>query len=177
MTKHILLAAALSLGVAAAADKSPGKMDAPAAKAEMKDASGKSVGTVEFFQTKKGVRVQADLMGLPQGEHGFHIHETGQCDAPDFESAGGHFNPSGAQHGSMEAGKHHAGDMPNIDVGSDGKVDVEVLNKMVTTDDKGKNSLFKTDGTAVVIHSDADDYKSQPSGDAGARLACGVIER
>ena len=178
MTKTILLTAALagSLAVSAPKDAKTSAMGdtRPGASAMMKDASGKDVGRVDFFAAGDGVLLRAKLTGLPAGEHAFHIHETGKCEAPGFESAGEHFNPMGASHGYLSGKKHHAGDMPNFD--ASGEDVVEVFNGGVTLDGKGKNSLLKSGGTAVVVHSGVDDYQSQPSGDAGDRIACGVIE-
>ena len=111
------------------------------------------------------------LQGLPPGPHGFHIHETGSCEPP-FESAGGHFNPAGAEHGFHSEAGPHAGDMTNITVAADGTVGVEVLNTFLTLD----RTLFDADGAAIVIHASPDDYRAQPSGHAGDRIACGVIE-
>jgi Cu-Zn family superoxide dismutase len=117
------------------------------------------------------------LEGLTAGKRGFHIHETGTCDAPTFESAGDHFNPTGALHGSVTSKAHHAGDMNNLEVARDGSAHIDVMNKDVTAEGSGENSLFKTGGTALIVHAKPDDYKSQPSGEAGDRIACGVIER
>jgi Cu-Zn family superoxide dismutase len=177
-----LLTMALLAGCAAFAaekDKNDKKMSArmtqPAATAMMKDASGKDVGRVDFYAAGKGVLLKATLDGLPSGEHAIHIHETGKCDAPDFESAGDHFNPTGASHGYLSGKSHHAGDMPNFN--ASGSERFEIFNESVTLDEGSKTSLFKSGGTAVVVHSDPDDYTSQPSGDAGSRIACGVVER
>ena len=180
MSKKVLTLAIL-IGCAAFAAKKDTKNDAtddmkPAATAMMKDASGKDVGRVDFYPAGDGVLLKAVMNGLPAGEHAFHIHETGTCDAPDFESAGGHFNPTGATHGYLSGKKHHAGDMPNFEASS-GKEALEVFNAGLTLEGSGKTSLFKDGGTAVVVHAEADDYKSQPAGDAGSRIACGVIER
>ena len=119
--------------------------------------------------------MNVEISKLPPGEHAFHFHETGTCTAPKFESAGGHFAPGTKGHGFDAAEGYHAGDMANIIVGADGKVKVEFINANVTLD-KGPNSLMKTGGTALVIHEKADDYKSQPAGNAGGRLACGEIK-
>ena len=143
------------------------------AKAQMVDKDGKELGTVEFSNTPKGVLVRAVLEGLPQGTHGFHIHAVGKCEPP-FESAGGHYNPTNAEHGFNSEGGPHAGDMVNLNVPESGEVTFETINTMITI--SGENMLLDDDGSAVVIHEGADDYASQPAGDAGARIACGVIE-
>ncbi len=171
MKSYILFAAA-SFGLAIAfADSS-----SVAAVANMKDANGDAVGKVSFTQTTEGVLLQAQLEGLEPGVHAIHIHETGKCEGPDFESAGGHFNPNNASHGYLVGRESHAGDMPNFTVSSDGKAAVEIMNPDVTLTSGKPESLLGGDGTVVVVHSHADDYKSQPSGDAGERIACGVIE-
>lgn len=142
--------------------------------ANLKDADGNDVGSVEFTQSPNGVWVRAVLTGLPQGTHGFHIHEVGECEPP-FESAGGHFNPTGAEHGFLTDGGPHAGDLPNLNVPESGEVTYEAFNTMLSI--SGNDSeLLDDDGSAVIVHSGADDYMSQPSGDAGDRTACGVVQ-
>ena len=143
------------------------------AKAEMKNAQGQSVGTVTLTETPHGVLIHASLMGIPAGTHAFHVHTTGMCEAP-FTSAGGHFNPGTRQHGAMNEMGMHAGDMPNVQVGADGALTFDVLNSAVTLK-SGANSLFKDGGTALMVHGGADDYKGDPAGNAGPRIACGVI--
>ncbi len=141
----------------------------------MVNADGGEIGTATFEQTPAGVLIKTDITNLPAGEHGFHIHETGKCDPKDaFKSAGGHY-AAGMKHGFMVEGGPHPGDMPNVTVGSDGVLKVSVLNDRVSVRD-GDNPLLDDDGSALMIHSGADDYTSQPSGDAGDRIACAVIQ-
>jgi Cu-Zn family superoxide dismutase len=166
--------AILSLFAIAALAGSASAQDAKSATAELKDTNGEVVGMVELRDTPNGVWVNASIAGLPQGTHGFHIHETGKCEG-DFKSAGGHFAPAGNKHGILVEGGPHAGDMPNIHVPSDGRLNFEVFAPAVTLDEGAEGSLFDSDGSAIMVHSGVDDYKSQPSGDAGARIACGVV--
>lgn len=148
---------------------------APAVDAKVIGADGKALGTVTLQQTAAGVLVTANVQGLPAGEHGFHFHQKGQCDpATKFESAGGHFAGGPHQHGYLDAKGPHGGDMPNQYVGADGILKTQILNTGVTLG-AGPKSLFDADGSALVIHAGADDYTSQPSGNAGGRLACAVI--
>lgn len=149
--------------------------DMPTASATLKGPEGADLGTVTLTQTPSGVLVRAELRGLPEGAHGFHVHETGSCEAPGFDSAGGHFAGGGGSHGFMVEGGPHAGDMPNITVAGE-NLTVEVFNPRVTLQEGGEGYLLDDDGSAIVIHAGADDNASQPSGDAGARIACGVIE-
>lgn len=145
------------------------------AKAAFVDADGKANGNAELMATTTGaVLIQLEVTGLPAGQWvAFHVHETGSCDhATDHQSAGGHFNPGSKEHGFEAANGPHAGDMPNQYVGSDGALRAQVLNTMVTLD-KAETGIL---GRALMIHAKPDDYKSQPSGDAGDRLACAVIE-
>ena len=159
-----LLAAALSMPAFAA----------EMANAQLKDASGKAVGDVDLVQTQGGVLLKLQIKGLPPGERAFHIHAVGKCEAP-FESAGPHFNPGNHKHGMM-AGEGHAGDMPNLHVPQSGELVVEVLNPAITLAKGKPNSVLDNDGSALVIHAKADDYKSDPAGNAGDRIACGVIQ-
>lgn len=142
---------------------------------DLKDTEGKKVGTVNLEETDSGVRISLEASNLPQGTHGFHIHETASCVAPTFESAGGHFNPTNASHGVDNEEGPHAGDLPNIEVGKDGTIKEEITAKHVTLKTHKDNSLFDSDGSALVIHAKADDNKSQPSGNAGDRIACSEI--
>ena len=148
---------------------------AQSAKATLKNAEGKDVGTAALTQTPHGVLIRLNITGLPVGERAFHVHGAGKCEPP-FTSAGGHFNPDKKKHGVMAKDGHHAGDMPNLHVPSSGVLQVEVLNGAITLEKGKPNSLFGPDGTALIIHAGKDDYKSDPTGEAGGRVACGVIQ-
>ena len=143
---------------------------------DLKDSEGTTKGTVELEETDEGVNVSINADGLPEGKHGFHFHEHAVCEAPDFESAGGHFNPEEMDHGlEMENGPH-AGDLPNLEVSKDGTVNDQFIAKQVTLEQGKPNSLLDDSGTSLVIHADKDDGKTQPSGDSGDRIVCGVIQ-
>ena len=143
---------------------------------EMINTSGEKIGTATLKQEAEGVNVAIDVSNISKGTHGFHIHEKGMCEAPDFESAGGHFNPTDMEHGFDNPEGPHAGDLPNLEVGDDGRVQESFVNEMVTLKKGEPNSLLREGGTSLVIHEDPDDNISQPSGDSGARIACGVID-
>ena len=142
---------------------------------DLVDTNEEQVATATLTEGESGVNIALEGENLPPGEHGFHFHETGSCELPDFESAGGHYNPTDANHGMNDPDGPHAGDMENIEVSEDGTVDTEVTADMVTLEEGQDNTLFTEEGTALMIHSEADDYESQPSGDAGDRIACGVV--
>ncbi|WP_348773432.1 superoxide dismutase family protein [Halobacillus litoralis] len=142
----------------------------------LNDRDGNEVGSAELEQKNGGVNIKLSASALPEGTHGFHIHEKGVCEAPDYKSAGGHFNPTDVSHGSDSEDGPHAGDLNNIDIHEEGNAEEEVMADMVTLKEGQDNSLLGGDGTSLVIHAGADDQKSQPSGDAGERIACGVIE-
>jgi Cu-Zn family superoxide dismutase len=145
------------------------------AHAEFHNEQGQKVGSATLEQAPHGVLITVDLEGLPPGPHAFHIHEVGKCEPP-FKSAGGHFNPAHKQHGLKNLEGMHAGDLPNLDVPESGKLKVDVFATGVTLG-KGANSLFDADGSSLVIHAGPDDYKTDPAGDAGARIACGVVTK
>ena len=147
------------------------------ATAELINPEGDSVGRATFQQVPHGVLIKAELTNVPPGTHAIHIHENGACEPPSFESAGEHYNPTNGSHGFLAGETHHAGDMTNFEAPESGKVTVERINSQVSLIDGRKGSLFGDNGTALVIHSGADDYRSQPSGDAGERIACGVIKK
>jgi Cu-Zn family superoxide dismutase len=148
---------------------------AQSGKALFKDAGGKDVGSAALMQTPAGVLIKLSVKGLPAGEHAFHVHGVGKCEPP-FTSAGGHFNPGGKKHGIMAADGHHAGDLPNLHIPANGELVVEVLNAAVTLEKGKANSLFGPQGTSLIIHAGKDDYKTDPTGEAGGRIACGVVE-
>jgi Cu-Zn family superoxide dismutase len=146
----------------------------------LKDGMGKDVGTARLSDGPggKGVKIDLALKNLPAGEHAVHFHATNKCEAPAFTTAGGHFNPTNAHHGinNPESPKPHAGDMPNFMVKADGTAKTSINNAAVTLGD-GANSVFAGGGTALVIHAKGDDMKSDPSGNAGDRIACGVVAK
>jgi len=152
-----------------------GAAQAQSATAKLVDGEGKAVGSVMLSQMEHGVRISVEAEGLPSGTHAFHIHETGECIPPGFQSAGGHYNPGGHQHGWNNPAGYHAGDLPNVHVADDGVLAIEYFTDAVTLGE-GEATLFDDDGSAIVIHVGEDDYATDPTGDAGDRLACGVIQ-
>ena len=173
MKRQILFPCVAALGLAAGTSV---KGAGPLASAQLNNTKGEVVGTVALRDTpSSGVWLNVSIKNLPPGSHGFHIHETGKCD-PDFKAAGGHFAPNGREHGVLVEGGKHAGDLPNIHVPKSGRLNVEIFARGVTLKEGEPNSLFDGDGSAIVIHAGPDDYKSQPSGAAGDRIACGVIQ-
>ncbi|MBA3396386.1 MAG: superoxide dismutase family protein [Deltaproteobacteria bacterium] len=132
----------------------------------------KTKGTITFMEVEGGVEVTAELEGLKPGDHAWHVHEKGDCSAPDASSAGGHFNPSGKKHGAPDADEHHEGDFGNLTAGKDGKASKTFVMKGITLGE-GDTSIV---GKGFIVHEKADDMKTQPTGNAGGRIACGVIE-
>jgi superoxide dismutase, Cu-Zn family len=148
--------------------------DAADLRVEMVDSAGRSIGWATLVQESEGVRVSVRVDGLRQGVYGLHIHESGRCDPPTFESAGGHFSPRGLAHGFEAEGGPHAGDLPNLVVEPNGRGEMTILNTRVSLRD-GEAALLRPGGTAIVLHTEPDDHLTQPSGDSGDRQACGVI--
>lgn len=142
--------------------------------AVMRDANGRDLGTLTFTDGTGGIAVSGRLTGLPPGEHGMHLHTTGRCDAPTFESAGGHWNPTSRQHGTENPQGPHLGDLPNVTVGADSTASVQAVTsggKLRGTTDM----LLDADGAALIIHSGRDDNRTDPAGGSGARLACAIV--
>ncbi len=142
--------------------------------APLRDAEGKVLGVALFVQEAQGVRISLTVKGLSPGEHGIHIHAVGKCEPPDFLSAGPHFNPTSKKHGLNNPEGPHAGDLPNLVVGEDGSAVYEYVTNLVTLT-PGELSLFDEDGSALVIHANPDDQMTDPAGNSGARVLCGVI--
>ncbi len=150
------------------------QVSAQTANLEMLNSHGKTVGYATLTEQPAGVKISLQAWKLSPGPHGFHIHAIGRCDTPSFLSAGGHFNPDGKKHGLKNPAGSHAGDLPNLVAGPDGAATAEVMVSQVTMG-PGKNSLFGREGSALVIHASPDDEQTDPAGNAGARVACGVI--
>ena len=152
----------------------PAVAQAQSARAVLKDAQGKVVGAATLNEVSGGVKIVVQVSGMKPGEHGFHIHAVGKCEPPAFTSAGAHFNPYGKKHGHKNPEGAHAGDLPNLTVGADGTGSIDVTAARVTLT-PARASLLQPGGTSLVIHADPDDEKTDPAGNSGARLVCGVI--
>ena len=176
--------AILTLGLAACGTPEPADTDTAdamptetasampeTATAALATADGQDVGTVTATDTGTGVQIAINAMNMPAGEHGVHVHTTGACDAPDFTSAGGHWNPDSTKHGLEAEGGQHAGDMPNLVIGEDGTGTLEYMLEGGAT----FAGLMDADGSAFILHEGADDQMTDPSGDSGSRIACGVF--
>jgi superoxide dismutase, Cu-Zn family len=146
------------------------------ATAELRDAGGQTVGTATLTEQPGGVRIVVQARGLSRGRHGIHIHAVGRCDPPQFTSAGDHFNPHARKHGLETAEGPHAGDLPNLDAGQDGNAGYDVTTDRIMLRD-GRTSLFDGDGSSLVIHEKEDDQTTDPTGNSGDRVVCGVIVR
>jgi Cu-Zn family superoxide dismutase len=174
--------ALLSLPILAACSGGRGNSSEPApvqagitARAELRDAEGRALGVMTLSQTPLGVLISGDLTGVPGGVHGLHFHDIGRCDPP-FTSAGGHFNPTQRAHGFRNRAGYHAGDLTAFSAPSSGSVRVDQFTRDVTLG-TGPTSLLDADGSSLVVHASPDDYATDPSGNSGARIACGVITR
>ena len=173
MDRRKLILLALGCASALLVGRSLSAENAAAARATIESKSQSTVaGTAVATEKNGGVEVVVDVTGASPGQHAVHIHEKGDCSAPDGTSAGGHFNPTGAAHGSPEAPEHHAGDFGNMSVGPDGKGHLVLTSKMLTVA-PGPNSVV---GRAVIVHEKLDDMKTQPTGNAGGRVGCGVFK-
>jgi superoxide dismutase, Cu-Zn family len=148
----------------------------PSAGVNLKDSSGRIVGSAVFLEQDDGVRILLDVKNLPPGIKGVHIHAGGRCEPPSFDSAGPHFNPTKAEHGSENPKGPHAGDLPNITVDGTGQGHLEVTNPRVNLKE-GPASLFDGNGTTLIVHEGPDDLRTDPAGNSGARLACGPVIR
>ena len=150
--------------------------ESASATADFHNAEAALVGTATFTQAADGVLVRVEFNNLQAGPHALHIHDSGLCEPPEFTSAGDHFNPDGKEHGFNNPNGPHAGDLPNFTVAEDGKASLETLNPRVSLQQGAANSLLKPGGTSLVIHMGTDDYQTDPAGDSGERIACGVVQ-
>ena len=178
--KSALFSMGIALGLAGCAggaygtDADNGAPVMASATADLRDASGRAMGTATATQAGDAIRIRVDGLNLPAGAHGAHVHMTGQCTAPGFESAGGHWNPTGADHGKDNPAGMHKGDLPNILIGTNGGGTLEYSIPDAGVSGSG-DAMLDADGAAMVIHAGPDDYRTDPSGNSGARIACGVF--
>jgi Cu-Zn family superoxide dismutase len=168
----LLAVAALLAGCASTAEDKAWQ----SAEAILKDKDGKQVGSATFIQTPEGVRIALTGYRLPPGSHGVHIHAVGRCEPPEFTTAGAHFNPGNKQHGQANPAGPHAGDLPNLVVGASGEGGLDITTKAITLT-PGPNSVVGDKPTSLVVHANADDGKTDPTGNSGGRIACGVITK
>ncbi len=141
------------------------------------DSEGKEVGKATLTENQKGVHILLQAKNLSPGVKAIHFHETAKCEKPTFDSAGAHFNPAGKEHGFQNPKGYHAGDLPNIEVDQDGTIELETITPAVVLTAGKSNSLLDEDGSALVIHENADDYETDPSGNSGKRIVCGEIKK
>lgn len=165
------VAAVLAGCASAPADRAP-----LSAEAVLKDKEGKQVGVATLIETPEGVRIAVTGYRLPPGGHGLHVHAVGLCQPPEFTSAGAHFNPDGKQHGRLNPAGPHAGDLPNLMVAASGEGGIDATTKTFTLT-PGPKSLLGDKGAALVVHANPDDEKTDPTGNSGGRIACGVITK
>ncbi|MGB3754243.1 MAG: superoxide dismutase family protein [Parerythrobacter sp.] len=170
---RIALLATLPFALGACATSAPVSGTTMGA-ASLMTSDGQPAGTVTVRDRDGATFLTIDARNIPAGPHGFHLHETGTCDAPDFKSSGGHLNPTGETHGVLSPGGKHLGDLPNLMADADGTGSITVA--LPGMPDMLRAQIFDADGTAVIIHAEADDYRTDPTGAAGARIACGVLE-
>jgi superoxide dismutase, Cu-Zn family len=163
------------IGATTTTDAPAGMTDGGEMTARLIDRQGQEIGTVRLSEGGQGVQIAIEARNLPPGARGIHLHQTGRCDPPSFESAGGHFAPMDRQHGLENPQGPHAGDMENLQVGADGNVNTTITNPRVTLRQGEANSLVDGDGTALVIHAEEDDQRTDPTGNSGDRIACAVI--
>lgn len=166
---------ALACTVAACAS-TPSNALVSIAQATLRTAAGAEVGTATLYPVDGAIRVDLQVRGVADGTHGLHLHAVGRCDAPDFASAGGHLNPGGKKHGVKNPEGPHAGDLPNVII-QGGRSSGWTARTLRVTNDASPTGLFDSDGTALVLHIAPDDEMTDPSGNSGARIACGIIER
>ena len=172
--KHavVLIAPLAVLAGCATVDEAP---SARLGQATLRLANGLPAGTAQLLSAGSQVNIAVALAGVSPGVHGVHLHMAGSCDAPDFTSAGGHLNPGSRQHGTANPAGAHLGDLPNVTIGSSGAGTVSAA--LPGSREQVLTQLFDGDGTAVVVHANADDYRTDPSGNSGGRIACGVLTR
>jgi superoxide dismutase, Cu-Zn family len=181
MKRSWLIAAGVSLAIGGCSttsdrdDPDDGDIAATSASADLRDVGGRSVGTVSVTEISGGLRVRVEGTALPAGPHGAHLHTTGLCEGPDFSSAGPHWNPTDRLHGTQNPQGHHLGDLPNLLIGTDGRGTLE-FTVPGTRLGRGDDALLDRDGAALVVHSSADDYRTDPSGNSGGRIACGALQ-
>src|SRR5215472_10952737 len=169
----------LAVGVAwGQTDQTAKKPVSNEVKVKLTNSHGQPAGMVIFKPVKQGVKMTVKLENIPFGEHGVHIHQNAVCDAPDFKAAGGHFNPMGKHHGFDNPEGHHAGDLPgNVSVGENHKGEASFVLKDISMDPNLPDSIFVNGGTSVIVHEHADDEKTDPSGNSGNRIACGIVKQ
>lgn len=170
-----LLTSCLMLSACVAKETMAG-VKSPNVNVNIINTKGDSIGTAQLTQVENKVQMAIDVQGLSPGKHGIHFHAVGRCDTPDFKTAEAHLNPTHKEHGFENPKGYHSGDLPNLEVGEDGKAQATFTTEMVTLEKDKPNSLMKSGGTALIIHAQPDDYKTDPSGNSGDRIACGVIQ-